>query len=366
MLTYLEEYTTMRRSLWIGVFIFLLVACAQERPITGGDIDREGPVVQAIFPPNFSLNFSSPTIEVEFDEYIVLNDFQSQLIVSPPLTKRPDVQVKNKTLVLTFKEKLKDNTTYSFQFGEGIKDYTEGNIAQNIQIVMSTGAVMDSLSICGTLKSAYSTEPISGAKVMLYRGLADSLPQTQKPDYMSLTNEDGSFCVAYMSAGDYSLVAVQDEDANYLYDEGENMAFFSDRIQLSEASQTDSSLVLWASRERAKEIFISAYFIDSLGNMKMVFNESRVQPLLDVLESETDDYQVIYPNAADDTLRFWSTNPYLRNTEFRVEVQVDSVVLDTIYLLDNDEGLKTIQTDKTPAKRDWQRGIDFQFDHLLD
>jgi len=66
-----------------------------------------------------------------FDEFIQLNDPYNQIVVSPPLSKRPKVKVeKYRRLRISFDEEedLHPNTTYTIYFGEAIKDFTEGNV----------------------------------------------------------------------------------------------------------------------------------------------------------------------------------------------------------------------------------------------
>ncbi len=76
--------------------------------------------------------------------------------------------------MIEFDEKLKDSTTYTFYFLDAIRDLNEGNILQNYQFVLSTGPVIDSLSVTGNIYNAFNLEVPEKTEVILYRELADS------------------------------------------------------------------------------------------------------------------------------------------------------------------------------------------------
>ena len=105
-------------------------------------------------PPNYSIRFEAKKIQITFDEYIVLDNVNQELIVSPPMVELPEVKLRKKTLIIEFEEELKENTTYTFNFGNAIKDLHEGNKLQNFEYVFSTGDILDSLSVKGTLRYA--------------------------------------------------------------------------------------------------------------------------------------------------------------------------------------------------------------------
>lgn len=65
-----------------------------------------------------------------FDELVKLEDIQNQLIVSPPLKYQPDITPQggaNKYVEFKFKDTLRENTTYTVNFGQSIQDNNEGN-----------------------------------------------------------------------------------------------------------------------------------------------------------------------------------------------------------------------------------------------
>ena len=84
---------------------------------SGGPLDEDPPVVVESDPPNYSTLFDANKILITFDEYIVLNNVNQELIVSPPMDEKPEVKLKKKTLIIEFEEDLRINTTYTFNFG---------------------------------------------------------------------------------------------------------------------------------------------------------------------------------------------------------------------------------------------------------
>lgn len=84
-----------------------------------------------------------------------------QVLISPPLEFRPKISIKDKTVLFKFddSEVLKENTTYVINFGESVKDYTEGNIVPDFQFVFSTSSVVDSLQLSAKVYNADEAKP---------------------------------------------------------------------------------------------------------------------------------------------------------------------------------------------------------------
>lgn len=170
-------------------------------------------------PPNYSTQFEAKKIQITFDEYIVLDNVNQQLIVSPPMEEQPEVKLRKKTLIIEFEEELKDSTTYTFNFGDAIKDLHEGNLLQNFEYVFSTGDVLDSMSIRGTLLYAENLEtPEDPISIMLYTDLRDSVPLIDIPLYVGRSNDSGVFSVNNLRPDEYKVFALKDGNNNLLFD----------------------------------------------------------------------------------------------------------------------------------------------------
>ena len=104
-------------SILVGMALaaILLQSCAQQVAPTGGDKDEVPPNILASNPKNNSVAFLREEIMFEFDEYVSLKGANQELIVSPPLKYPVDFKLKNKKLYVSWKDTLRDNTTYLFQ-----------------------------------------------------------------------------------------------------------------------------------------------------------------------------------------------------------------------------------------------------------
>jgi hypothetical protein len=211
------------------------MSCAQVGSPSGGPRDEDPPQVVESDPPNYSTHFTEKKIEITFDEYIVLDNVNQELIASPPMEKKPEVKLRKKTLIIEFEESLKENTTYTFNFGNAIVDLHEGNKLQNFEYVFSTGAVLDSMSVKGTLKYAETLEkPKDPISIMLYSDLRDSVPLTEIPMYVGRSDDSGVFSVNNLRPDTYKVFALKDGNNNLLFDlPSEEIAFLDTALTVN-------------------------------------------------------------------------------------------------------------------------------------
>ena len=85
-----------------GCFIFPFFACAKVGSPPGGPKDTKPPVVKKAVPESGSVNFSETYFDIQFDEYVKLNNIQQNLIVSPPFSEIPGSKSKEKGSGLFF------------------------------------------------------------------------------------------------------------------------------------------------------------------------------------------------------------------------------------------------------------------------
>lgn len=205
------------------LLLFIAVGCAKRGSITGGLKDTIAPVLKMSFPENFNTNFKGNEIKLVFDENIKLKNLNKQLIISPPMKDQPLVipTTPTKTITIKIKDTLQPNTTYSFNFGQSIADNNEGNPLNQFKYVFSTGSYIDSLSLDGTVKSAYDKEVESFVSVMLYEvneNFKDSIVYNENPRYVTNTLDSlKTFRLDNLKAGKYLLVAMKDYNSNNKY-----------------------------------------------------------------------------------------------------------------------------------------------------
>ena len=209
---------------------FLFGACARVGAPPGGPKDITPPRPLEYDPPDYSVFFDAPVIEIRFNEFIQLDQVNKKLIVSPPLTEKPEIRLKGKTMIIRLNNTLRDSTTYTLNFADAIKDFTEGNILENFTYVFSTGSYIDSLQVHGQLLEAADLTPPEDALVMLYDNLSDSAPLLQKPLYVSKANQYGMFVLKNLKADTFRLYGLVDGNLNYLYDPGGDEVAFLDTV----------------------------------------------------------------------------------------------------------------------------------------
>jgi hypothetical protein len=213
----------------IKIFILitlLITGCAKIVAPVGGPKDTTPPVAVKENPKNGVVNFNEKMIKITFNEFVTLNNPLENIIFSPPLSTTADYTLKGKSLVIKWKDTLRENTTYSIILADAIKDYTEGNVLSFYQYAFSTGAQIDTLQLSGMIKNAETELPEKGVFVFLYDRNIDSLPNTMRPTYLTRSNNDGRFEFKNVKQGTYKIFALKDINSNFIYDlQNEGIAF---------------------------------------------------------------------------------------------------------------------------------------------
>lgn len=233
----------------IALLCVVLWACASQGRLSGGEEDTSPPKVQTDkSTPNYQTNFYPDKIQLEFDEFITLNNALKEIAISPPLRQIPQFSSRGKTLEIKFPEdeELKSDATYTINFGSAIKDLREGNVLENFTYVFSTGDKLDSLSISGKVVDAFSKEPIENAVVMLYDVLSDSIIYQERPFYFAKTSSQGSFKINNIKNDTFQVFALKDQNLNFILDqEGESLAFLDSTFVLTDSTKTAFELELF-------------------------------------------------------------------------------------------------------------------------
>ena len=225
------------RYIIVFVTAIVLFSCANVVTPSGGPKDTQSPVVLSASPENNSTDFTGRTIHITFDEFVTLNNPSNNVLISPPLSKKPTYRTNGKTLIIRFEEPLQPSTTYSINFGDAIKDLHEGNVFKGYTFNFSTGKSIDSLSLKGKITSASTLTPMEGFIVGLYSDdndtiTIDSLPYRVKPNYITTTDKKGDFEFSGLADKNYLLFALKDNNSNLIYDlPNEEIAFHQDLVR---------------------------------------------------------------------------------------------------------------------------------------
>lgn len=225
-----------------------LTSCATPGDLTGGDKDTSAPQMVHSIPSPFQTEYQGRSATLRFSEYITLKNPSQQISLSPPLQQKPTVSAIGTKLTITWEEELQPNRTYTISLGNAVTDLTEGNAAQNLKLIFSTGPDLDSGQLAGSIYLAETAEPAKGYMVVLI--LPDSLPKDPslfRPAYSTTTNASGAFAFSYLELGNYLLMAFPDKDQNLRYVPGtEPLAFSIAPMDIS----TADSIAFPASTER--------------------------------------------------------------------------------------------------------------------
>lgn len=226
--------------LFLLVIVLAFWQCAKRGTPSGGPKDVTPPILLRTEPENLSTNFNEQTIRLYFDEYIKLKDVQKQLIVSPPLEYIPEIKPMggaSKYIEITIKDTLRENTTYTINFGQSIVDNNEGNPNSFLSYVFSTGSYIDSLTLTGAVKDAYDRTAEQFVSVMLYEmdsTYNDSTIYKSLPNYITNTLDSlPLFQLQNLKSGKYALVGITDKANNNIFDQrSDKIGFLTDTITI--------------------------------------------------------------------------------------------------------------------------------------
>lgn len=248
----------MKKTVLIFVVILTLfqVSCARMGSPTGGPKDSIPPVMAFAKPANKTTSFDADKVVILFDEYIKFEKLNSQLIISPPMEKKPIIKPEvgvSKKISIEFLEPLTPNTTYTINFGNSIVDNNEGNELGKFSYVFSTGTFVDSLSISGRVKDPLDTKnKLENISVMAYKNANDTLVGNYTPNYLSNTLDSTFYSLENLSQANYKIIALEDKNSNYKYDKGlERIGFLNQDIDLKVAD-TIEEIILFKEPRDAK------------------------------------------------------------------------------------------------------------------
>jgi len=336
------------RILIVIIVVFSLAKCAKRGRPTGGEKDELAPILISANPTQESIHFEAKKIKISFDEYVKLKDVNKQLIVSPPLKNTLDITpvgTASKVLILRIIDTLKENTTYTINFGNSVQDNNEGNPLKSFKYVFSTGSYIDSLKLSGDVYDALSRKTDSEVKVMLYEmdsTFNDSIIYKEKPTYVTSTLDSTNFDLTNLKEGKYLAVALKQPNSNYIYNpKQDKIGFLKEPITLP----TDTVLNIPIFKEILPFKFIKG-IQTSKGHIYFGYEGDGVDlkiKLLDKVDRDSVTTQTVFEKEKD-TLSFWYHNIKKDSLQFEVKnlnsidtvtVKLKSSKQDTLVLKSN-------------------------------
>jgi len=316
-------------------FAFMALAlwqCAKRGSPSGGPKDVTPPELIRAEPENFTTNFKAKKIRLYFDELIKLEDVQNQLVVSPPFKNPAEITpmgAPSKYIEVVIKDTLRENTTYTINFGQSIVDNNEGNPNSFLSYVFSTGDYLDSLTVSGAVKDAVNRKADEFISVMLYEldsTYNDSTIYKEPPLYITNTGDSlPLFELRNLKAGKYALFGLKDVNKNNMFDQGQDkIGFIEDTIIIP----TDSIYLLNLFRE---QLNYKATVPSLVAKNKIIFGyQGDYRDMnIETLTSLPDSVKTTILKERDkDTLNYWFTPTDLDSINFLVQNE-KAQVLDT-------------------------------------
>lgn len=227
------------KLLIVLVILLSITNCAKRGRPTGGPVDENPPILVSASPKQESVNFKETKIKIYFDEYIKIKDLKKNLVISPPQKNEPQISpvgTPSKVITIKILDTLDANTTYLFNFGNGVVDNNEENVLQNFKYVFSTGSFIDSLTLSGEVTDPLIKKPEAAIDVMLYEydsTYYDSIIFKQKPKYITNTLDTTLYNLTNLRAGKYLLIALSDQNNNKIFDpKVDKIGFINDTVTL--------------------------------------------------------------------------------------------------------------------------------------
>ena len=318
-----------------SLLLLMTVKCAKRASPTGGPRDSIPPVLVNATPKLNTTFFDKEGFTLTFDEYVTLKDVSKQLIVSPPLSssqyKVYPTTGASKKISLVLNDSLMDNTTYTFNFGESIIDFNEGNPTPFLTYTLSTGATIDSLYIKGKVTDAFEKDTETFISLQLYPVdsiYKDSTIYTQKPLYVTSTLDTTVYRFQNLRAGKYNLIALQDLAGNYLFDQGvDKIGFVNQLIELPQDSIIDLKLF----KEKTNFSWDAPYFINDHHVALAYYGEYEAQPYKMISEVPSTFESLVTKNREKDSLNFWFKGATLDSIKFELEIR-DTLRTKTAFL----------------------------------
>lgn len=344
----------------------LLYSCASIGRPTGGNKDIDPPVFTGSNPAPNSTNVKNQSIVLHFNEYIVLKDQSTKVVVSPAQKENPSIRANGKRINIELRDTLIPNTTYSIDFSDAIQDNNENNPLQGFSFAFATGDTIDTLQISGIVLNARDLEPQKEFFVGVHSCLDDSAFSKLPLERIARTNELGQFTIRNIKPGRYHIFALNDADRNYKFARSEDLAFL-DEIIVPSVTETETMDTVFTSQMVTDTIYKATHslflpndillssFNEDYKSLYLVNNErtsdrrfnvlfsapSDSLPTLEVLKPEGFDnskkWYILDNSQHNDTLNYWITDTML--------IKSDSIRVNMRYLHTDTNDMRTFTND---------------------
>ncbi len=310
----------------------MVSGCASMQSPTGGPKDSIPPEIVKELPKNFTKNFTAKKIEIEFNEFVKLNNEYTEISISPAMDIPPGFRVKKENLEIEFKQELEANTTYSINFGKAIADVNESNILKNYSYVFSTGNEIDSLSISGRVINSLTKEKLKDVTVFILPVGQDSLFGKKKASVFNITDTAGTFKLSNLREDTYKLYALLEQGGDRIYNgQDEEIGFLQNPLKLTKDT---SGIVLQVFKQYPSLFMVKDRRIEGDGRINLTFNRPIADPTITIIEpASINQSKTVEFSLSRDSATVWL--PELSFDSIDVVVNSADKALDTVTLRRN-------------------------------
>lgn len=229
--------------------IWGITGCASIVPPMGGDRDSLPPILLSVTPPDSAKNFNAKKIIFLFSEFVQIDNPQTNLLITPTLPTNPNVEARLRTVTVAIRDTLEPNTTYTFNFGDAIRDINESNVLKDFIYIFSTGSSLDSLEFSGKLIIAETGKTDSTLLVFLYKTLDDSAVIKERPRYITRVDANGNFLFRNLPSGRFAIYGIRDEGGSRRYQSKTQLFAFSDTPIVVQTSPNPVTLYAFVAKD---------------------------------------------------------------------------------------------------------------------
>lgn len=338
------------------IYLGLIMACASERPITGGPEDKEAPHIIFSSPENETVNVDrNAEIVIKFNEQMKKSTFSSSLQIWPRPPGKYTIKSSWTWLKISFSEALDSNETYLLTLDKGVQDLRGNGLEATYVMAFSTGGDLNAGRLTGTISGPADVK--KNGDLLLYKKFDTDLTQLrqQAADYIFQPDEAGNFELPYLAERSYMLFYHWDRNKNKRID-GDD--YFGRPEVASVWARADSVLTrhkIWPQvvpLKRLKLLGVSQLadqFIqiranrvvsaEALESVELIIDGFRI-PILGISKIEDDDFAMNLDIASplQDTSQVWlhsfkDTSGYAMNSDTLTFVSTsdfDTLALGTI------------------------------------